>query len=316
MEQFTFADVFAGIGGFHLGCAKNGGVCVQACEIDPVASYTYELNHRILPHDDVQTLMKPRPTVDLVCAGFPCQSHSTLGLRKAFKDPRGKLFDALVRYIETVRPTCFLLENVKGILSSNDGKSFARIVSSLESAGYQVVWCVLDSKNFRLPQHRERVYIVGHRNRQFDFSLLQKHKEPRLFRDIMDKRYDPTLACDIFDGVAISDPPRSTKSGFLLRAQLSNFTNRKLFSTDGIVGTIPTGSPPPIYDERHRVARHISVRELKLCQGFPAGFDFPKGISRSEAVKLVGNAVSVTVIDAIVKELLRQRLLRTRPGRP
>jgi DNA (cytosine-5)-methyltransferase 1 len=296
---WTFVDLFAGIGGFHRACAANGGRCVAACEIDDYARECYVENYGVRPHPDIRT-MAPIRGVDLVCAGFPCQSHSTLGRRRGMRDARGRLFYDLCRWIRESAPAAFLLENVKGLL-----RSMPRVIEELSELGYTVTWAVLDSRNFSLPQHRERVYIVGMRDVSFDFSRLLAMERRVALRDILDSRVDSELDCHIFDGVGLLDPPHKTKSGFVLRAQLSNYTNRKLFSSDGIVGTITTGSPPPIYDEGTRRIRHLSIGELKRCQGFPQSQKFPSNPSRSTVLHYIGNAVSVNVIRAIVKEIRR-----------
>jgi DNA (cytosine-5)-methyltransferase 1 len=306
--RFSFADLFAGIGGFHLGCVKNGGECVLACEKDETARKIYESNYGIIPYPDINKL-KPQKNIDLVCAGFPCQSHSTLGERLGLKDVRGKLFHKLKHFLHKSQPRAFLLENVKGLLTSNNGESFQYILSSLHDIGYTITWCILDSKNFGLPQHRERVYIVGHKQKQFDFSYLLQAKKQAVIKDIMDKHPVGDLSCSIFDDAEIFKPPIKTDTGFVLRAKLSNYTNRKLFSSNGIIGTIPTASPPPIYDERVKIARHLSKNELKKCQGFPVSFKFPENLSRSDVVHYIGNAVSVNVIVAIVQELKRQEFI-------
>lgn len=306
--MFNFVDLFAGIGGFHIACQRNGGMCVGACEINADAQKLYTENYGISPHDDIRT-MKVLDNVDMLCAGFPCQSHSTLGERLGFDDNRGKLFTHLKNYIKEVQPTAFLLENVKGLLSSNEGKNFKIILSSLKKLGYKVSWTILDSKNFGLPQHRERVFIVGHKNKTFDFSTLLKQSNTKVLNDFLDKTVSGDLKCDIFKPENLLNVPIKTRMGFVLRAKLSNFTNRKLFSSNGIIGTIATNSPPPIYDERFNMVRHLSKNELKKCQGFPSTFKFPNKCSRTFVVHYIGNAVSVNVVEEIVKEMMLQKLI-------
>jgi DNA-cytosine methyltransferase len=325
---FSFVDLFSGIGGFHIGCTRNGGVCRMACEIDADARAMYEKNYGIRPHDDINTLVAAPQPLDLVCAGFPCQSHSTLGLRRGLRDRRGQLFNRLCEFISHAKPRAFLFENVKGILHST---RFDRLIAKLSGLGYAVSWAVLDSQHFGLPQHRERVYIVGRRMSQgqqqqqqqqpFDFGDLMKQQQQRahkrvFIRDILDPSIDSIDAarasgveCTIFDDTPVFDPPKTTAAGFVLRAQRSNFTNRKLFSSDGILGTIATGSPPPIYDERHLLTRHLTCAELKRCQGFPASFRFPRDAARSTVVHYVGNAVSVNVVQAIVRSMREQKCI-------
>ena len=190
-----------------------------------------------------------------------------------------------------------------GLVTTNKGTNFEKVLDTLSETGYNITWAILDSHNFGLPQHRKRVYIVGHKDRKFDFSELHAWRSPKtIIKDIMDEEApDEILNCNIFKGHEMFDPPHETVTGFLLRAKLSNFTNRKLFSSNGIIGTMTTASPPPIYDERHKMARHLSKTELLRCQGFPTTFIFPKSFSRTKVVHYLGNSVSVNVIYAIVK---------------
>lgn len=308
--MFNFVDLFAGIGGFHIACQRNGGVCIGACEINADAQKLYTENYGITPHNDIRT-MKILNNIDLLCAGFPCQSHSTLGDRLGFEDNRGKLFSHLRNYIKQAKPTAFLLENVKGLLSSNEGKNFKNILSSLKKLGYQVSWTILDSKNFGLPQHRERVFIVGHKSNAFDFSVLSKQSSLKTLNDFLDKKISKGLKCDIFKPEDLLKVPIKTRIGFVLKAKLSNFTNRKLFASSGIIGTIATNSPPPIYDERFKMVRHLSKTELKKCQGFPSNFKFPNKCSRTFVVYYIGNAVSVNVVEEIVKQMILQKHIET-----
>jgi DNA (cytosine-5)-methyltransferase 1 len=304
---FTFVDLFSGIGGFHLGCAKNNGHCLAACDIDPIARQIYELNYNIQPYNNIKTLPYIK-NVDLLCSGFPCQSYSTLGNRKGMKDERGKLFLYLKKYIQETKPTVFLLENVKGLVLNNNGKYFKFILNSLKSIGYNVSWKLLNSKNFGLPQNRPRVYIVGHLNKTFDFTKLSQNNNTIKIKSILDKYPSPKLYQNRFDNI-ILNPPLKLDSGFILRGKISNYTNMKLFSSDGIVGTLATSCPPDIYDERIKIERHLSKLELLKLQGFPVKFKFPDNFSRTNYVHYLGNAVSVNVIDAIVKEMITQKLL-------
>jgi DNA (cytosine-5)-methyltransferase 1 len=323
-HTFTFIDLFAGIGGFHLGATSHGGVCITACELNPEGRAIYAANHKVRNnaiHDDIYTLM-PVKNADLVCAGFPCQSHSTLGKRRGLHDKRGKLFVQLCTFIKASKPRAFLLENVKGLMSSTDFEK--SIIKPLEECGYSVSWSILDAKNFGVPQHRERVFIVGRRvsagktqainTTPFSFKSLATQMNHKTINNILDAKYKDVyekehLECTIFDDAEMFKTPHETSTGFVLRAQLSNFTNRKLFSSNGIVGTLATSSPPPIYDEKHKIIRHLTKKELKACQGFPASFKFPPDMSRSDVVYYLGNAVCVRVISAIVKEMLQQNVI-------
>lgn len=305
---FTFVDLFSGIGGFHLGCSKNNGQCLAACDINPIARQIYELNYNIQPHNNIKTLPYIK-NVDLLCAGFPCQPVSTIGVRKGSSDERGlKIFKYLLKYIKNSKPNCFLLENVMGLLSSDNGKYFKFIIKSLQNVGYNVSWELLNSKNFGLPQNRPRIYIVGHLDKTFDFIKLSQTNNTIKIKSILDKHPSPKLYQNRFDNI-ILNPPLKLDSGFILRGRISNYTNMKLFSSDGIVGTLATSCPPDIYDERIKIERHLSKLELLKLQGFPVKFKFPDNFSRTNYVHYLGNAVSVNVIDAIIKEMITQKLL-------
>ena len=167
-----FFDMFAGIGGFRSGLEAVGGFeCIGHCEIDKYANQAYnaiyEPKGELYFEDARKINPKDLPHIDLICAGFPCQSFSIAGLRKGFKDDaRGTLFFEIARIAGVKRPSFLLLENVPGLLSHDKGRTFATILNTLDELGYDVAWQVLNSKNFGVPQSRKRVYIVGYlRNR-------------------------------------------------------------------------------------------------------------------------------------------------------
>ena len=162
-NNFTFIDLFAGIGGFRLAAQKNGGRCVFSSEWDKFAQQTYEMNFGEMPFGDITQIKATQiPDHDILFAGFPCQPFSYSGLNKGFKDKtRGTLFFDIIRILESKKPKMFLLENVKGITSHDDGKTLETIVQSLKKLGYSLSWKVLRSYDFGLPQMRERWYCVG-----------------------------------------------------------------------------------------------------------------------------------------------------------
>ena len=163
-----FFDMFAGIGGFRSGLEAIGGFeCIGHCEIDKYANQAYNAIYEPkgeLYFEDARTINpNDLPDLDLICAGFPCQSFSVAGKRLGFKDDtRGTLFFEVARIAEAKRPAFLLLENVPGLLSHDDGRTFETILSTLVELGYSVEWCVHNSANFGVPQQRRRLYIVGH----------------------------------------------------------------------------------------------------------------------------------------------------------
>ena len=166
-----FLDLFAGIGGFRMGLESLGHECVGFCEIDKFArkSYKaiYDTEGEIELHDITEVSneewRKFRGTVDIICGGFPCQAFSIAGKRKGFLDEtRGTLFFEIARAAKEIQPPLLFLENVKGLLSHDQGRTFRTILSTLDELGYDAEWQVLNSKDFGVPQNRERVFIIGH----------------------------------------------------------------------------------------------------------------------------------------------------------
>ena len=158
-----FFDLFAGIGGFRLGMEKAGHQCIGSCEWDKYARETYKKNFGSYPeYDDAKNLHpESLPYFDVLCAGFPCQAFSIAGKRLGFEDTRGTIFFEIARIAKEKRPPYLFLENVKGLLSHDKGRTFATIISTLDEMGYDAEWQVLNSKYF-VPQNRERIFIVGH----------------------------------------------------------------------------------------------------------------------------------------------------------
>ena len=172
-----FLDVFAGIGGFRLGMENQGHTCVGYIEIDKFARQSYQAifetegertfhDIRQVTDDDFRQL---RGQVDIICGGFPCQAFSLAGRRLGFEDTRGTLFFELARAAKQIQPRFLFLENVKGLLNHDQGRTFATILATLDELGYDVEWQVLNSKDFGVPQSRERVFLIGH-SRAYGFK--------------------------------------------------------------------------------------------------------------------------------------------------
>lgn len=162
-----FFDFFAGIGGFRLGMEMAGHECVGHCEIDKYADMSYRAMHNVKESevffDDIRTVnAADMPECECYCGGFPCQSFSIAGKRGGFSDTRGTLFFEIMRLAKERRPEFIFLENVKGLLNHDGGDTFETIVRTMVELGYGVEWEVLNSKNFGVPQNRERVFIIGH----------------------------------------------------------------------------------------------------------------------------------------------------------
>lgn len=167
-----FLDLFAGIGGFRLGMEAAGHTCIGFCEIDKFARRSYKAifdTERETELHDIRTAsddtIRRLGHVDVICGGFPCQSFSLAGKRLGFDDERGDLFFEVVRFARLLRPKYLFLENVPGLLNHDSGCTFETIIGTLDELGYDAEWQVLNSKNFSVPQDRQRLFIIGHSRR-------------------------------------------------------------------------------------------------------------------------------------------------------
>lgn len=166
----NFLDLFAGIGGFRLGMERAGHKCVGYCEIDKYARLSYnaihdtegEIDYKDITEVTNEEFRKLRGKVDVICGGFPCQAFSIAGNQLGFEDARGTLFYEIARAAEQIKPRYIFLENVRNLLSHDKGKTFTRMLKILDELGYDAEWQVLNSKNFGVPQNRERVFIIAH----------------------------------------------------------------------------------------------------------------------------------------------------------
>lgn len=164
-----FLDLFAGIGGFRLGMESAGHKCIGFCEIDKFARESYKVIHNTKGEIELHDItavsdesIRGIGSVDVICGGFPCQAFSIVGHRRGFEDTRGTLFFEICRFASVLKPKYLFLENFRGLLNHDGGATFETIIRTLDELGYDVEWQVLNSKNFGVPQNRERVFIIGH----------------------------------------------------------------------------------------------------------------------------------------------------------
>jgi DNA (cytosine-5)-methyltransferase 1 len=287
-----FLDLFAGIGGFRLALEQAGHKCVGFCEIDKFARQTYKANfdtegevewHDItaVTDDDVRQL----GSVDIITGGFPCQAFSVAGKRGGFDDTRGTLFFEIARIARILRPRYLLLENVKGLLNHAGGETFHTILNTLAELGYWWEYQVLNSKDFGVPQNRERVFIIGH-SRRF----------PR--REIFPIT-DTTQA----------DIPRAKCHRVFIIHDKRQAGETRIYNS-GVCITVTrhwgTGGGNVPYIKHDQRYRKITPLEAFRLQGFPdSHHDKAKaaGVSDSQLYKQAGNAVTVTVVYEIAKRL-------------
>ena len=194
-----FLDLFAGIGGFRLGMESAGHECIGFCEIDKFARASYKAIHNtegeIELHDITAVSdesIRGFGSVDIICGGVPCQAFSIAGNRRGFEDTRGTLFFEIARFASILRPKYLFLENIKGLLNHENGITFETIITTLDELGYDVEWQVLNSKDFGVPQNRERVFIVGHLRGECTRRVFPLSKSARQVNSIK-KQYSNTI---------------------------------------------------------------------------------------------------------------------------
>jgi len=303
-------DLFAGIGGMRLGFEETGLRTVYANDIDKYACKTYKANFGEIDGRDLGTVSTEEiPNFDVLLAGFPCQPFSMIGKRDGLNDKRGKVFFEILRILDERKPTAFLLENVKYLQKHDGGKTFEFIENKLKKAGdgYDVFPQILDSKNFGVPQHRERIYIIGFKKtigRKFDFPQKIKLRAKNNLKRILEKEVPEKyyLSEKYYLGL-LRHKKRHQQNG-------SGF-GCEVLDANGIANTIVCGN---MGRERNLVKdksckknrwgiRRLTERECARLQGFPDSFEIP--VSTTQAYKQFGNAVTVPVVKEIAKSLIK-----------
>ena len=343
-----FIDLFAGIGGFRFGMESAGHECVAFCEIDKFARSSYKAIHNTegeIELHDITTVtdeeIRNIGHVDVICGGFPCQAFSIAGARRGFEDTRGTLFFEIARFAAILKPKYLFLENVKGLLNHDKGNTFETILSALDELGYDVEWQVLNSKDFGVPQNRERVFIIGHLRgergrkvfpiggedekssaKRLGINILGNTKNPngttQGTRDIV---HDPNgivgalIATDYNGPKQIAVPKirvrEATKKGYAeatvgdsVNLAHPNSKTRRGRVGEGVANTIVTGDSQGVVTPNFRI-RKLTPRECWRLQGFPDwAFDKAQEVnSNSQLYKQAGNSVTVNVVKEIARYL-------------
>ena len=300
-HKFTFIDLFAGIGGMRIPLEELGGKCVFSSEIDKYCIQTYKANFGEEPHGDItQIEEKNIPKHNILVAGFPCQAFSHAGLKKGFQDTRGTLFFDISRILKHKKPEAFLLENVKGLRGHDKGRTLNTIIKTLNELGYQSINLeVLNSKNFGLPQNRERIFIVGFK-KYLNFNFPQPLNKNTRLGTILHK--NPARKLTISDKLWDSHQKRKQKNKALGRGFGYSSFNRDAEYTSTISARYYKDGSEILIEQKNKNPRMLSPREAARLQGFPESFKIV--VSNLQAYKQFGNSVSVPVIREIAKEML------------
>jgi DNA (cytosine-5)-methyltransferase 1 len=299
---FTFIDLFAGVGGIRIPFEEHGGKSVFASEWDKFAQKTYGANHGELPHGDITKVdLADIPNFDLLLAGFPCQPFSNAGLKQGFDDTRGTLFFNIAEIAAYHRPKALFLENVKGLVSHDKGRTFQTILRVLqEELGYRVYHKVHNAKDFGVPQNRERIYIVALREvGDFEFSTPPK-PETRL-GDILLPDSEVDEKYTISDRIWASH--QSRKAAHLSRGNGFGYSlfDRNSPYTSTISARYYKDGSEILISQTGKNPRKLTPREAARLQGFPDSFRIP--VSDGQAYKQFGNSVAVPAIRSVASRL-------------
>lgn len=319
-HKFRFIDLFAGIGGMRQGFESAGGVCVFSSEFEKNAQSTYEENYGEMPFGDITNVSeKDIPDHDVLIAGFPCQPFSHAGLKLGIDDTRGTLFYNIARILKEKKPKVALLENVRGLVSHDEGHTLKVILKTLTDIGYRCViskevieqgdvdiikkqarQMILKSKDFGVPQNRVRIYIVLWRkdlNGEFKYPRPVGNKTR--VGDILEKRPSEkyTISDKLWAGHQrrkINNKKNGKGFGFGLVTEDSEYTNT-------ISARYYKDGSEVLIDQKNKNPRKITPREAARLQGFPESFIVNK--SDVQAYKQFGNSVTVPVIKSIAKKI-------------
>ena len=320
--MYKSIDLFAGIGGIRLGFDKafrENIETVFVSELDEKAKETYRANFKdkFDINGDITKIKEIEiPEHDILLAGFPCQAFSLAGLKKGFEDARGTLFFDVARIAEYHKPKVVFCENVKNLVNHDRGKTFKVIIRILENLGYKVYEKVLNSKNFGVPQNRERIYIVAFREDidSSDFSFPEKTDNNKVISDIMEeKEVSPKYyLSNVYLDSLMRHKQRHESKG--------NGFGYEIKKLNGIANTLVCGGMGRernlIVDERltdfipvthikgeinRKYIRKMTPREWARLQGFPDSFKFV--VADTHLYKQFGNSVTVSVIEGIAKNI-------------
>lgn len=325
--KFTFIDLFAGIGGFRIAMQNLGGKCVYSSEFDAKAQETYLINYGEMPFGDItkeSTKNYIPDDFDVLCAGFPCQAFSLAGKKRGFEETRGTLFFDVAEIIKRKQPKAFFLENVKGLMIHDKGRTLEVILNVLRNdLGYYVPNPqTVNAMNFGVPQHRERVYIVGFRKDMNvnEFEYPSPTDKTKRFIDIREKEVVSAkyYLSTQYIHTLIEHRKRHESKG--------NGFGYEIIPDDGVANAIVVGGMgrernividkrlkdfTPVTNIKGEVNREgwrrMTPREWARLQGFPDKFII--AVADASAYKQFGNSVAVPAIQATAEQLLKRILI-------
>lgn len=300
--DFTFIDLFAGIGGFRLAMQAVGGKCIFSSEFNEPAQKTYFANYGDMPFGDI-TLEETKRYIpenfDVLCAGFPCQAFSIIGKQKGFADTRGTMFFEIQKILQRHRPKAIFMENVKQLVTHDKGKTFKVILGILVDLGYYVKWKVLNALDFGVPQKRERVIIVGFLDKKkTDLFSFDFEKKPYSLSDILQRDDEVDESLFVSDRI-LQKRKDSTKDKNVFYPSIWHENKAGNISVLDYACALRTGASYNYLLVNGY--RRPSSRELLRLQGFPE--DFRIVVSHQEIRRQTGNSVAVPMMTEVAKRI-------------
>lgn len=313
LKGYTFIDLFAGLGGFHIALDSLGATCVYADEWDTHAQEVYKTNFNMLPEGDITKIdEKTIPDHDILCAGFPCQAFSISGKRLGFQDSRGTLFFDVARIVKEKKPKVVFMENVKNFASHDGGRTIEVVESTMRNLGYSFDYRILNAVNYGIPQKRERVYMVCFRNdiNHSDFSFPKPFKLKRHVEDFL--LTDETLVQELYvnrDDVVFNNltDDRYRDSAIRLGIVNKGGQGERIYSTKGIAITFSANGGGVFAKTGGYLIngkpRKLHPRECARLMGFPDCYKLSS--KANQAYKQLGNSVVIDVLQLIAQEIGR-----------
>jgi DNA (cytosine-5)-methyltransferase 1 len=313
-NKYKLIDLFAGTGAFSysfLNIDNNKYECVFANDFDDKSKKIYELNHpniNFVMKDLNKIKNEDIPQHDILCGGFPCQPFSIAGEKKGFDDIRSNVFWKLCDIIKSKQPEIIILENVKNLLSHDNGNTYNVIKDNLSKLGYYIKSSILDtSKITDIPHHRERIYIIGFRDKtkfdkfNFDFEII-KNKQIKFFlEEKVDDKYYYTKKLKVYDEIN-KVVTKHINENILYQYRRYYVRENKNNCCPTLTANMGSGghNVPLLLDDKG--IRKLTPRECFNLQGFPKDYKLPN-LSDTSLYKLAGNCVTIPVINLIIQKI-------------
>lgn len=315
LKEYSFIDIFCGIGGFHLALSSFGAKCVFASDINREAQKVYKNNFGINPEGDITKIEANNiPAHDILCAGFPCQAFSISGHQTGFNNEKsGKLFFEVIRIAKHRKPQVIILENVSNLKSHDNGNSLKRILNELQQIGYTTHAKVLCASDYNVPQSRRRLYIVAFRSSLNVSSFTFPDPTPlkRNLSSMLETANDATKSCEISRDFQLRNNylhlEDECKKPYIRIGEIGlGRQGERIYSPKGCATTLSSnggglGGRTGIYLINEKI-RKLTSRECARLMGFPEKFKIAE--TNNQAYQQFGNSVVVDVLQLILIEVI------------